>query len=452
MFSVCIFDNYSDKNLIVNYPRKDVEVSTIDFGGYDSSRFTIPYLSNYNLNFWINKHVEIYDIYGDKVFEGAIEEPSISGEKIELEAVGYFTKSEKISAGPIYFSGNKLGGIVTSSISNSGSGYTVGDVLSVSGGSNGEITVDSVTGTGNVEEIIISDPGANYSVGVESCSGGTGSSFTLSIDSVEAGSDQLNIAKFMVDLVPFWRDDYSKIFRMDRTNTGPLNLTRKDNVFSILDDLRKEGKLFTYNYFLGRQNRVPYLLLMYNDRILEEKREPDIKYDEADWVISIHNIIAKQPLDVSVNTNDLLNNVFVEFNDPDLEGASFTTGQRNIESIKKYGLRQGVIPIGEALPETAQTVEDLAIKYRSRPHYSSTIRVSGNVIDKGGSEAPIWKIKAGDMIKIRDIEIGLEGLEGSRLAGYSVVSRTNYNHSRKIMNLTLDKGKRLDLMLKRLGV
>jgi len=451
MFSVCIYDSYDENNLIVNYVRSAVNFQTDMKGGYTVSSFTIPYNQEISINYWIDKHVVIFDMYGDRVYEGSITKPTISGEEIMMTTEGYFEKGERIAGGPMYFSGQLKGAIVEVSIDTAGTGYSDGDILTVSvGGTDGKVRVDGVDDSGIVEQIIINQYGYGYSTGISACSGGDGSSFVVSVDAVETGSTSYDIAKFSADLNPYWQDDFSRISQLDRIPVGPLVLTRKDNINGALDESKKFGYLDTDNYIT--QKRRGFFFVIYDRRILELRRIPDITVDEPDWEISVHNILGGQPLKMNIEAKDIANHIWVEYNDPDLSGNTWTLGTRDRDSIEKYGLRQDVISIGQANSDVADVVEELVIEHRTDPTYSSTLNIAGDVLTRYGVRTPVWKIKAGDLIRIMDFDIGIEGMSGDKLSAISVVSKTNYNHGNRTMSVTLGTGDRLDIMLKRLGV
>lgn len=451
MFSVCIFENYDEDNLLANHLRSDVSFQTDVNGGFTNANFSIPYNKEVAINYWINKHVVIYDIYGDRVYEGYIGKPTISGEDIKLSTEGYYEKASKIVAGPMYFSGQLEGALVSVSIDTAGTGYDDGDILTVSsGGTDGQVRVDGVDDDGIVQQVIINQYGYGYSTGTSACSGGSGSGFVLSIDSVETGSTSYDIAKFCADLNPYWTDDFSRIKQLDRIPVGPLTFTRKDKIDGALDESKKFGYLDSENYDTAKRREFFYVI--YDNRILELRRVPDITVDEPDWELSIHNIMEKSPLKMNVDAKDIANQIWVEYNDPDLSGNSFTLGTKDRNSIEKYGIREEVISIGQANSDVADVVEELVIEHRVNPTYSSTLNIVGEAYTRHGVSTPVWKIKAGDLIRIMDFDVGIEGLSGDRLGAISFVSKTNYKHSSRTMSLTLGTGDRLDIMLKRLGV
>jgi len=451
MFSVCIYDSYDEDNLVVNHLTDNVSFQTDMDGGFTSSNFSIPYDNNEAINYWINKHVVIYDMYGETVYEGFVDQPNISGNDVSIKTKGYFEKGNEIVGGPFYFSGQLEGALVEVSIDTAGTGYSDGEILTVStGGTDGQIRVDGVGTAGEVEQIIINSYGYGYSIGTSSCSGGSGADFVVSIDAVETGSTSYDIAKFCADLNPYWQDDYSRINQLDRVPIGPLTLTRKDKISSALDESKKFGYLDTENYITDKRREFFYV--MYDKRILELRRLPDITVDEPDWELSLNNLLQDTPLKMSIKADDIANQIWVEYNDPDVEGNTFTLGTKDRNSIEKYGIREDVVSIGQANSDVADVVEELLIAHRTEPTYSSTLALSGNAYTRYGVPTPIWYIKAGDLIRITDFDAGIEGLSGDKLGAISVVSKTNYNHKNGTMNLTLGTGDRLDIMLKRLGL
>ena len=450
MFSVCIYDNYDEDNLIVNHLRNDVSFQTDMEGGFSSAMFTVPYEPNVAINYWLNKHVVLFDFYGDRVFEGFIDKPTISGEDMKMTARGYYLKAKNIVAGPMYFSGQLEGALVTVSIDTAGSSYVDGDILTVStGGTDGTIRVDGVDDSGVVQQILINQYGYGYSTGTSSCSGGSGTGFVVSIDAVETGSTSYDIAKFCADLNPYWEDDYSRISQLDRVPIGPLTLTRKDKIDGALSESKKFGYLDTDNYSPAKRRELFYV--MYDNRILELRRVPDITVDEPDWELSIHNILGQTPLKLDIKADDIANQIWVEYNDPYLEGNTYTLGTKDRNSIEKYGIREDVVGIGQATSDVADVVEELMIEHRTEPTYSSTLNIAGMAYTNHGVPTPVWKIRAGDLIRIMDFDIGIEGLSGDKLGAISVVNKTNYKHASRTMSITLGTGDRLDIMLKRLG-
>lgn len=74
--------------------------------------------------------------------------------------------------------------IKTVSIGAAGSGYAVGDILTLAGGTGGQVLVEAVDGGGLIEAISLYAAGYGYTTGTKSTSGGTGTSATITIGAV----------------------------------------------------------------------------------------------------------------------------------------------------------------------------------------------------------------------------------------------------------------------------
>lgn len=92
----------------------------------------------------------------------------------------------------IFQPGRTIGEINTFSINFGGSGYTVNDVLDIVDVDNiatgGQITVDTVNGSGSVLTATLTNAGVNYSVNTYSTSGGSGSSAVVQVETLANSS------------------------------------------------------------------------------------------------------------------------------------------------------------------------------------------------------------------------------------------------------------------------
>jgi len=80
-----------------------------------------------------------------------------------------------------------IGAISTVSVSNGGSGYSVGNVLNIAGGTGGTVTVTSINPTGGIViEVVVNNPGTIYTTGVKTTTrvGGGPTSCTINITAV----------------------------------------------------------------------------------------------------------------------------------------------------------------------------------------------------------------------------------------------------------------------------
>lgn len=76
---------------------------------------------------------------------------------------------------------NANGMILTAVLAVAGSGYLVGETLTISGGTGGTVTVDSVGSSGEIGSITLATAGYGYTAGTKATAGGSGTSATITI-------------------------------------------------------------------------------------------------------------------------------------------------------------------------------------------------------------------------------------------------------------------------------
>jgi hypothetical protein len=92
---------------------------------------------------------------------------------------GFLNKEQAYAVSSI---ARSTGGIVSGTISNPGSNYLIGDIITCStGGTVGFFKVDDINTSGGVTSINLHHPGSGYSNGITSTTGGTGSGLTINI-------------------------------------------------------------------------------------------------------------------------------------------------------------------------------------------------------------------------------------------------------------------------------
>lgn len=92
------------------------------------------------------------------------------------------------SSNSVNYAGTTTGTIYTipNNLTNSGSGYTAGDILTIAGGDNqAKIGVDQVDGTGVIIGLSLITNGNGYPIGLYSLTGGTGTGATITISTQE---------------------------------------------------------------------------------------------------------------------------------------------------------------------------------------------------------------------------------------------------------------------------
>lgn len=262
------------------------------------------------------------------------------------------------------------------------------------------------------------------------------------------------ILAFMIDLCILWQDEYGFMAPDDNVYIGPKEYSRNEKISQVVQDILKYGYLDTLPD--SSQRRRPIYLDVYEHRFVRTYPEPDIRTDEPNWRISIHSLSSKGGLQLKTSTKDVFNKIYVSYNDPNLDGQSYLSAKEDIESQDLYGIREGVISIGEADLSIAQVVQNLVVDYNSTPKAEATFEVVGNPTTNSGMVMPLHKIRAGDMIQIIDHDPatatlmgGQQGVSGS----VAFVAETKYDADNHSCRLTLGSNADvLESLLIRLGV
>lgn len=91
-------------------------------------------------------------------------------------------------------------------LTNGGSGYAIGDVLTVSGGIGATLQVQATIGGGVIDKLVFLTRGRNYSAGPANLTGGTGSGATIAISSVGAGGNMFEFRLSDTEALPLVAD------------------------------------------------------------------------------------------------------------------------------------------------------------------------------------------------------------------------------------------------------
>ena len=78
-------------------------------GGFDSCQFSIPVSGWQAVRLYrllLSKHLVVYDTWGRRVYEGRIEDVAVSKDGVEVEALGYYSNADDLTAWTVYPVGN----------------------------------------------------------------------------------------------------------------------------------------------------------------------------------------------------------------------------------------------------------------------------------------------------------------------------------------------------------
>lgn len=244
-----------------------------------------------------------------------------------------------------------------------------------------------------------------------------------------------------VDLVPSWR--------------GGVN-TARPNVPVGTQDYNDEVKV---NAQIGEMLKVgyrtdsvkPMYFVIYNDQV------PQIVVEQGkvwqDWYVPAG---VDGRIGSSVSIQDVYNKIYVLYDDTaeDSVGPTmYPTAANDYGSQWKYGVREGVLNVGEYGLALGIDLQELAIQKYAQPTSGVPISITGFVQSHAGNYVPSYMVRAGDLVGIidNDESAALHALDETEVGGF--VTGTNFSASNMTTKLTLSTSdKRLDYLLARLGL
>ena len=244
-----------------------------------------------------------------------------------------------------------------------------------------------------------------------------------------------------VALVDSWRGGIS-LFQLN-VPVGAQDYNDETKVNTMIVDMLKVG----YRV----DDISPAYLVIYNDQT------PEIIVERApqflDWYVLGADHGGK--IGSSVSLQDIYNKIYVLYDDTaeDSVGPTmYPTAVNDYGSQFKYGVREGVLNVGEYGLSLGLDLQALAIQKYAQPTSGVPISVSGYIMSNAGNYVPNYMVRAGDMVGIveNDESAALHAL-GETTRGF--VTGTNFSASNMTTKITLNNSdKRLDYLLARLGL
>jgi hypothetical protein len=269
------------------------------------------------------------------------------------------------------------------------------------------------------------------------------------------------IIKETVTLSPYWDVEGHSIVKT--TTVLPyLDFSEEEKLTDVIEHITAYG--FSEDgdiralFFAIWDYRIPYLF-----------PEPDLnsvrpsEYDYLDKTLNIWSLF-KKDMDLvsggsfSRSAKDVKNRIWIGYDDP-LIGPTRTDVFEDIASQSIYGVREGVLQIGDAEPGVAEVVGELAIKRFAYPFQLEKMRVIGLVYNSGGYPEYPYMIRAGEVIQESDFDAGIAEVASignaefvmGRLKG--LVTRTEYDAERNTLSIDVGtKSSSFEALMTRLGL
>lgn len=249
-----------------------------------------------------------------------------------------------------------------------------------------------------------------------------------------------------IDLSDQWRKDHSRI-KTTVTDITPQDFTGEQKLRDAIEAVTKfgdDGITPIPIFFAIWEHRQPYLFA-----------QPSIVDDEPDWQVFVKDFGSGSGVTLSRTRRKLYNKIQILYDDPDI-GPTFTDWEEDVVSQGLFGVREGSLNIGPALPGIAETMADLAINSYSKPTQSSKLAISGRVYTQAGAPDLPYMIRAGQLIRVNDYDPTVAQVvsgESGQDAAVAFINRTNYSADKNTMQLDLGKKNvALDLLMARLGM
>jgi len=249
-----------------------------------------------------------------------------------------------------------------------------------------------------------------------------------------------------VDLSDQWWKDHSRI-KTTVTDVTPQDFTGEQKLRDAVEAVTKfgdDGVIPVPIFFAIWDHRQPYLFA-----------QPDITTVEPDWQVFVKDFGSGTGLTLSRSRRQLFNKIQVLYDDPDI-GPTFTDWEEDDVSQGLFGIREGSLNIGPALPGIANTMAQLAINSYAKPTQASRLAISGRIYTQAGAPDYPYMVRAGQVLRVNDYDPTVAQIVDSASgedAAIAFINRTRYSAEKNTLQVELGKKNvALDLLMARLGM
>lgn len=251
--------------------------------------------------------------------------------------------------------------------------------------------------------------------------------------------DLANVVKDGASLIKDWRSRLISTLESPWTGTIPLEFMFdakvKDMIEQVLNDYPDDKK-----------RRVQFAIY---DRLC-----PYLFTSLKPWFKAARNDLTLQ-YGSSVSLTGTFNKIQVVYESGGQK--RFTPWQEDLDSQKRYGVREGTLSVGDVPEGIAKVAGELAISRKAKPTEQATITIQGQVYDyTTGVPMDVYWLRAGHLLFVSDMEASPEyrvGYEYDKHQAGFLVTRTNYNHDNNSLGIEVGEGyKSLEQYLADIGV
>ena len=164
----------------------------------------------------------------------------------------------------------------------------------------------------------------------------------------------------------------------------------------------KEGDVIEKLVSFGSSDSdpLPMAFLIYEDNFATFRKMED----GTTWYVDVSNVpIGQQALNVTSSLSDLIAKIAVIYSD-EVGSRAITPWVENDDLYNRFGYRrEGVLSIGGATQVVAEELSTLVASIYATPGQRSELLIDGSVQTVSGSSWPAWYVRAGDIIKFRNL-------------------------------------------------
>ena len=247
-----------------------------------------------------------------------------------------------------------------------------------------------------------------------------------------------------IDLVPEWNVGIN-VSNMD-VQVGAQDYNDEQKVNTMIQDMLKPG--YTTSAVIAAY------IAIYNKGVAEIVYEQK-PYGGSDFTLSAGSGHGTR-VAVALDINKVFNKIYALYDDPAEDSVGPTlhpTPAEDLASQWKYGIREGVLNVGEYGVGIGLDLRDLAIQKYAQPYSSGSATSEGWIRDNSGAYLPNYMLRSGDFVMIINNDENAVGHDFNENVANGFVTGTNYTASNNSNKISISTGdKKLEYLLARLGL
>lgn len=246
-----------------------------------------------------------------------------------------------------------------------------------------------------------------------------------------------------IDLVPEWNVGVN-VFQMN-IPVGAQDYNDEQKVNTMIQEMLKPG--YTSSTI------VAAYIAVYNKGTVEIIHEAK-PYGGSDFTLASGS--GGSRIAVALDISKVFNKIYALYDDTaeDSVGPTmYPIPAEDLASQWKYGVREGVLNVGEFGLGIGLDLRDMAIQRYAQPYSSGSATSDGFIRDNSGAYLPNYMLRAGDFVMVVNNDENAVGHDFNESVATGFVTGTNYNASSGSNKVAISTGdKKLEYLLARLGL